>query len=313
MDLRQLRYFTVIVESGSLAKASRQLYIAQPSLSQQVAKLEDEVGKQLLNRSSKGVTPTENGLALYHQARFILRQVDQAPTIARRESAEVHGMTSLGLPATTVMAIGVPLVRRLRERYPNILLNVVEGMSGHLAQMLRAGQLDMAILFSPDAAPDLPVISLLEEDLFVLLPKASSLVEPERTSLTLAETAQLPLILPTSTHGLRRRISAEFERRNLLAKVVVEIDSLTLLMRCVCEGMGATIKPMAALNHEIDSGNEWRALSISDTRISRRNYLYTAPVAMLSPAASLVATEIQHTVRSMANSGVWPAVKLLDS
>ena len=313
MDLRQLRYFTVIVESGSLAKASRQLYIAQPSLSQQVAKLEDEVGKQLLNRSSKGVTPTENGLALYHQARFILRQVDQALTIARRESAEVHGMTSLGLPATTVMAIGVPLVRRLRERYPNILLNVVEGMSGHLAQMLRAGQLDMAILFSPDAAPDLPVISLLEEDLFVLLPKASSLVEPERTSLTLAETAQLPLILPTSTHGLRRRISAEFERRNLLAKVVVEIDSLTLLMRCVYEGMGATIKPMAALNHEIDSGNEWRALSISDTRISRRNYLYTAPVAMLSPAASLVATEIQHTVRSMANSGVWPAVKLLDS
>ncbi len=312
MDLRQLHYFTVIVESGSMAKASRQLYIAQPSLSQQVAKLEDEVGKQLLNRSSKGVTPTENGLALYHQARFILRQVDQALTIARRDSAEVHGMTSLGLPATTVMAMGVPLVRRLRERYPNILLNVVEGMSGHLAKMLRAGELDMAILFSPDAAPDLLAIPLLEEDLFVLLPKSSPLVEPDRTSLTLAETAQLPLILPTGTHGLRRRISAEFERRNLLAKIVVEIDSLSLLMRCVYEGMGATIKPFAALNHEIDSGNQWRALSISDTRISRRNYLYTAPVAMLSPAASLVATEVQNMVRSLASSGAWPAVRLLD-
>ena len=77
MDLRQLRYFTVIVESGSFAKASRQLYIAQPSLSQQVAKLEDEIGKQLLSRSSKGVVPTENGLALYHHARFILRQFDR--------------------------------------------------------------------------------------------------------------------------------------------------------------------------------------------------------------------------------------------
>ena len=66
MDLRQLRYFAQIVESGSLSKASRQLYIAQPALSQQVSKLEEEVGKPLLNRSSRGVAPTENGLALYH-------------------------------------------------------------------------------------------------------------------------------------------------------------------------------------------------------------------------------------------------------
>src|ERR1700754_2366293 len=110
MDLRQLRYFACIVESGSFAKASRQLFIAQPALSQQLAKLEDEVGKPLLNRSSKGVTPTDNGLALYHHARFMLRQLDQALSIARQESGEVRGMVSVGLPATTVSAIGLPLV-----------------------------------------------------------------------------------------------------------------------------------------------------------------------------------------------------------
>ncbi len=76
MDLRQLRYFAQIVESGSLSKASRQLFIAQPALSQQLAKLEGEIGKPLLTRSSKGVAPTENGLALYHHARFMLRQLD---------------------------------------------------------------------------------------------------------------------------------------------------------------------------------------------------------------------------------------------
>ena len=73
MDLRQLKYFVQIVESGSLAKASRQLYIAQPALSQQMARLEDEVGKPLLVRSSRGVVPTENGEALYHHAKFMLR------------------------------------------------------------------------------------------------------------------------------------------------------------------------------------------------------------------------------------------------
>src|SRR5512139_2286558 len=157
VDLRQLRYFAQIVESGSLSKASRQLYIAQPALSQQLGKLESEVGKPLLQRSSRGVVPTENGLALYHHARFMLRQLDQAMSVARLGSGAVHGMVSVGLPATTVAALGLPLVRRVRERYPSILLNVVEGMSGHLAQMMRVGKLDLAVLFSADAAPDVRI------------------------------------------------------------------------------------------------------------------------------------------------------------
>jgi LysR family transcriptional regulator, regulatory protein for tcuABC len=189
MDLRQLRYFAHIVESGSLSKASRELFIAQPALSQQLGKLESEVGKPLLNRSSKGVTPTDNGLALYHHARFILRQLDQAMAIARQESGAVQGMVSVGLPATTVSALGLPLVRRIRERYPSILLNVVEGMSGHLGQMMRMGQLDLAVLFSADAAPDVVVAPLLEEDLFVMLPRHSALVAARRTSLPIAKAA----------------------------------------------------------------------------------------------------------------------------
>lgn len=312
MDFRQLRYFTQIVENGSLAKASRQLFIAQPALSQQVAKLEAEVGKPLLHRSSKGVTPTENGLALYHHARFMLRQLDQALSIARQESGEVRGMVSVGLPATTVSAIGLPLVRSIREKFPGILLNVVEGMSGHLGQMMRLGQLDLAVLFARDAVPDLSATELLEEELFVLLPVRSNLIAKCRTSITLAETAMLPLILPTGTHGLRRRVSAEFDQRSLSPKVVAEIDSLSLLMSCVYDGMGATIKPISALQLEAERGKEWRALSISDTHISRRNYLYAMAPDMLSPAAAAVASELRETARRLVHAGTWRGVTLLD-
>ena len=225
MDLRQLRYFVQIVESGSFAKASRQLYIAQPALSQHIAKLESEVGKPLLIRTAKGVTPTENGTALLHQARFILRQLEQALSIARQEPGTVHGMVSVGLAATTVCAVGAPFMRRIREKYPGIVLNIVEGMSGHLAQMMRLGQLDLAILFSRDAVSDLPCEPLVEEELFILLPEDSNLVPPRRIKLSCEETAHLPLILPTGIHGLRRRITAEFERRNLVLNVVAEVDS----------------------------------------------------------------------------------------
>jgi len=311
VDLRQLRYFTQIVESGSLSKASRQLFIAQPALSQQLSKLEDEVGKPLFNRSSKGVTPTENGLALYHHARFMLRQLDQALSIARKESGAVHGMVSVGLPATTVSALGLPLVRRVRERYPSILLNVVEGMSGHLGQMMRLGQLDLAVLFASDVAQDVSVDALLEEELFVMLPKHSTLVPPRRTSVTLAEAAALPLILPTGEHGLRRRIAAEFEQRNLSPRIVAEIDSLSLLMTCVHDGIGATIKPMAAVHLEGERGRQWRALSISDARLARRNYLYSLPPQRLSTAASVVAAELRATAIELVETGAWSGVRTI--
>ena len=309
MDLRQLRYFAQIVESGSLSKASRQLLIAQPALSQQIAKLESEVGKPLLNRSSKGVAPTDSGLALYHHARFMLRQLDQALSIARKESGSVQGMVSVGLASTTLSALGLPLVRRVRERYPGILLNVVEGMSGHLGQMLRMSQLDLAVLFAADVARDFSVEVLLEEELFVMLPRDSTLVPPRRTSLTIAQAAALPLFLPTMAHGLRRRIAAELERRNLSAKIVAEFDSLALLMSVVHDGMGATIQPMAAILLEEQRGRQWRTLSVSDARLTRRNYLYSLQPQRLSAAAAAVATELKQTALGLVESGAWTGVR----
>lgn len=145
----------------------------------------------------------------------------------------------------------------------------------------------------------------------MLLPRSSELVKKRCSSLTIAQTAQLPLILPTSTHGLRRRITAEFDRNNLMANVVAEIDSLSLLMSCVYDGMGATIKPMSALFLEGRRDKDWRALSISDARISRRNYLYTVDPKILSPAAILIAAEMQDTVRWLVETGEWPTVRLL--
>ena len=312
MDLRQLRYFAQIVESGSLSKASRQLFVAQPALSQQLSKLESEVGKPLLNRSSKGVAPTDNGLALYHHARFMLRPLDQALSIARQDSKAVQGMVSVGLPATTVSALGLPLVRRIRERYPSILLNVVEGMSGHLGQMMRMGQLDLAVLFASDVAPDVSVEPLLDEELFVMLPKHSTLVASRRTSLAIAEAAALPLILPTGTHGLRQRIAAEFEQRNLQAHIVAEIDSLSLLMSCVYSGMGTTIKPMGAVYLERERGRKWRAIAISDARMNRRNYLYSLAPERLSAAAAVVAAELRDTAHQLIASGDWTGVEAIN-
>ncbi len=306
MDSRQLRYFVRIVECGSLSQAARQLFVAQSALSQQLAKLEDQVGKSLLDRSSKGVTPTTNGLALYNHAKFTLRQFDQALSVARSETSAVQGMVTVGLPATTVAAIGLKLVQRVRQLYPGILLNVVEGMSGHIGQMMRLGQLDLAVLFNRNISTDLIVEPLLEEELFVITAEQSQLVPTKRNALRIAEVARLPLILPTGSHGLRQRISETFEDHGLITNVVAEIDSLSLLMNCVYEDMGATIKPIGAVMNEGARGRKWRYFSVTDAPLRRRNYLVSQPPERLTTAISAVATELKKIKQELIQNNDWP-------
>ena len=310
MDMRQLKYFVQIVDSGSLSKASRQLCIAQPALSQQMTRLEDEVGRALLVRSSRGVTPTENGDALYHHARFILRQLDQAVSVARQEHADISGRVNLGMAPTTICALGLPLFKHLTTHYPGIVLNVVEALSGHLEQMTRLGELDLAVLFSQTAALDLSVEPLLEEELFVILPRDSDKVAPHRKDLALRELAKLPLILPSTGHSLRRRISLEFERANLSVDPVAEIDSLPLLMHCVADGIGVTIKPMAAVYALQNAPEQWRCLRIRDARMIRRNYLYTPIAEQMSQAAVIVRDELKFVTQMLVENRAWQGTRL---
>jgi LysR family transcriptional regulator, regulatory protein for tcuABC len=311
MNIKQLRYFVQIVESGSLAKASRQLYIAQPALSQQMAKLEDEIGKLLLVRTSRGVTPTENGEALYHHAKFMLRHLDQAVAVARQEATALNGSVAVGFAPTTVCQVGLPLLEHLRKKYPGVLLSIVEGQSVHLEQMTRVGQLDLSVLFTPHVAPELSVEPLLEEELFLILPRDSDRVEAGRDSVTLAEIAALPLILPSVRHGLRRRrIEIEFERAGLPLDTVAEIDSLPLLITCVQRGLGVSIQPRAVTQAYGNQPSQWRCLRISDVRVTRPSYLYTLPPKKLSPCAAVVRTELQAVVHELVSTGAWQGVTL---
>ena len=100
MELRQLKYFVRIVEVGSLSRASQSLHVVQPALSQQISRLEDELGVKLLARSVRGVTPTEIGSAVYRHAQLILKQVDATRLIAQQADSGPAGPVAIGLPWT---------------------------------------------------------------------------------------------------------------------------------------------------------------------------------------------------------------------
>ena len=144
MELRQLRYFVRVVELGSMSRAAIELDVVQSALSQQVARLESELATRLLQRSSKGVAPTEAGLAFFREAQLALRHAEQAARAA--QSSRLSGTVSVGLAPTTASVLGLPLMQAMRARYPDVRLHMVESLSGHLSTMLNARQLDLAVL-----------------------------------------------------------------------------------------------------------------------------------------------------------------------
>ena len=307
MELRQLRYFVRVVELGSISGAAQDLELVQSALSQQISRLESELSTRLLQRSPKGVTPTEAGLAFFHEAQLVLRHAEQAVRAAQQ--ARLTGSVSVGMAPTTAAVLGLPLLRAMRERYPDVRLHVVESLSGHLTAMLNARQLDLAMLFDSQAGRRLSVMPLLEEKLFLIESRHAS-IAPARKRLSVAQLAGLPLILPTGSHGLRSTLESAFARAKFKPKVIAEIDSLAMLMDAVDSGLGCTLQPWAAVARFADAGQRFVLTELRDPLALRASALCSLSDDELSPAALAARVVLADCAREAVQSGRWVGARL---
>lgn len=308
MELRQLRYFVQVVESGSLTQAAAALGVVTSALSQQITRLEGELATRLLQRGPGGVRPTDAGLAFWRQAQLALRHADEAGRAAR--TARLAGHVSVGLATTTARVLGLPLLRAMAARYPEVRLHLVEGLSGHLAVMLNARQLDLAILFQVDAARRWCVIPLLREHLFLV--GAPGLAGwPDQARPGLRQLGALPLVLPSARHNLRGVVDAAFARARCTPNVVAEIDGLALLMDVVADGLAATLQPGAATVRT--SAAALCSLPLREASAARPNYLVSLSDEELSPAALATRVVVREVARRQVAEGRWPGTTLHES
>ena len=308
MELRQLRYFVRIVELGSMSRAALDLDLVQSALSQQISRLEGELSTRLLQRSSKGVVPTEAGLAFFREAQLTLRHAEQAVRAAQQ--SRLSGTVSVGLASTTAVVLGVPLMRAMRERYPDVRLHLVESMSGHLTSMLNARQLDLAVLFDTGVARRWSVMPLLEEKLYLMSPRTAG--EPSLPASTrMARLEGVPLILPTGAHGLRSTLDAAFARADIKPLLVAEVDSLSMLMDAVCAGLGSTVQPWAALGRVHNAAQCLQWAEITDAQVHRSNALCSLSDDELSPAALATRVVLADCARALVRSGAWEGTRLV--
>ena len=308
MELRQLRYFVRVVELGSMGRAALDLGVVTSALSQQISRLESELSTRLLQRISSGVVPTDAGLAFWRQAQLALRHADDAVRAA--QMARLSGHVSVGLPPSTSAVLGLPFMAAMRERYPDVRLHLVESLSGNLTSMLRARQLDLAVLFQADRGQRWSVLPMLEERLFVIArPGLPGL--PEHEHVAIAQLADLPLILPSNQHGLRALLNAVCSRERYALNVVAEIDGLAMLMDAVRAGYGATIQPGAALARLV--GEPLTVLEIVDNAARRPNLLVSLSDDELSPAGLAARVVLESVTRELVTSGRWPGATLHES
>ncbi|HCL4844332.1 tricarballylate utilization LysR family transcriptional regulator TcuR [Salmonella enterica] len=305
MELRQLRYFVRIIETGSMGSAAQDLDIGVSALSQQMSRLENELAIRLLQRTSRGVTPTNAGLAFYSQAQLALRHADDAILAARE--ARLSGHVSVGMAPSTASILGIPFIHAMQENYADVRLHVVESLSGNLERMINTRQIDLAVVFQKDKILRWSARPILEEQLFLIGSHALLAALPDNP-ITPEQLAGMPLIMPSQGHGLRGRLDAVCQEHALNVEIVAEIDGLALLMRAVRDGLGATLQPGAAISH-LDN-DALRVIGVHNPVLSRPNFLVSLSDDELTPAGLAARVVLTKVMRQLVDAGEWPGATL---
>lgn len=302
MESRHLRYFVTICEMGSLSKAADVLHISQPTLSQQIASMEHDLGVPLLIRSSVGVRPTEAGTRLYSHARGILREMHDLRAHVTSEGSGAIGDVAVGLPTSVAAVIAAPLVERMAQDHPGVRLQLFESYSGYLNELLANGRLDIAVLFRETETPGIAIRKLLVERLAVY--GAREVGDPNSPECELPMLAGVPMVLPGSANGLRLIIERFFSRASLHLNVVADIDSLRAMLLLARNGTAATISS-AAVVHSIDAPILVRRIV---NPVIKRPICLCRPTSIPQSAAALAAEE---TIRTLIRESkkMWDVVE----
>ncbi|HYF17676.1 MAG TPA: LysR family transcriptional regulator [Ramlibacter sp.] len=301
MEIRQMRYLVQVVEAGSIGRAAREMGLVASALSQQLTRLESELSTRLLHRSATGVQPTDAGLAFYKHAQLALRHADAAAQSARH--ARLAGHVSVGISSSAAAVLALPFVQAMKQRYPDIRVRLVGGLSLSLAAMLNARQLDMAVLFETTALVHGASVPLVEERMFLIgdrnLPSLKSLND---WPVSIQDISQAPLVLGSQL--LRRTVDEAFARAGVRPNILLEIDGLEVVMNIMASGLAATIQSGGATVRL--SPERFGSWEISDPLMRRQTQVSTLSEPELSPAALAARLVLRDVARELVAQSRWP-------
>lgn len=264
MELHQLRYFCAVARSGNFTRAAEQEHVAQPSLSQQILKLEDELGTKLFDRLGRRAMLTQFGEAFLLRVQRILRDISEAKSEIQELAGGNKGTLVLGTIPTIAPYFLPPRLALFTKKYPHIQVSVVEDITSVLLTRLHEGKIDILLVALPVAGDGLVCTELKREPLYVVAQENHPLAK--RRSILLREIQGEPFILLKDGHCFRETAVAACRRARLRPNVVFESGQFATILAMVSAGMGVSVVPEMA----VEARAGCRFLRLADDRSYRR-------------------------------------------
>ena len=252
MEIHQLRYFLAVADEGSFSRAAAKVRIAQPSLSQQIQKLEADIGQPLFDRLPRSVVLTEAGVCFVDYARQILSTIGDARRCVDELKGAVAGRLAIGAIPTIAPFILPKLISRFQKRYPQVKLEIVEDVTDRVAQRVESGELDAAIASTCDKNPSLRPHHLGKEPLLALVPKRHSLAT--KAQITWDDLKGDRFLVLHDMHCLSRQVNEFLAARKLRPELALEGSQLGTIANLVAAGIGVSIVPEMMVKQQATPG-----------------------------------------------------------
>lgn len=258
MELHQLRYFIAVARTRNFSRAAEQCHVAQPSLSQQIMKLEDELGERLFERTKREVSLTTAGEVFRKHAERVLDEVELASESVRASGDRLRGRVALGALPTIAPYYLPERLRAFADRYPGVDVVVHEDTTAMLAQAVLAKEIDLALVSLPAEQAGLVAEEFFDEALVVALPIGHPLATKRK--LVLNDLEKQAFILMKEGHCLAGQ-ALQFCRLNGFApRVSFRSAQIETVLAFVAAGWGISIVPAMAQKIEM-KGVRYRALA----------------------------------------------------
>lgn len=245
MEIHQLRYFCAVARHGTFTRASEIEHVAQPSLSQQVLKLEAELGARLFDRLPRSAKLTVFGKAFLPKAEHILRQLEEAKTELLEMSGNEKGDVVVGIIPTIAAYLLPKLLDGFAVRHPLITVKIFEDITPTLLQRLHDDTIDIAIVALPIPGSELVSDVLFEEKFYAVLPENHR--RASRASISLAELNREPFLLLKEGHCFRDSLITACQKSRMSPTVVFESGQFATILAMVSAGMGVSAVPAMAV------------------------------------------------------------------
>ena len=252
MDLKQLRYFKAVIEAGGFSAASRQLHIAQPSLSIAVRKLEKELDLTLLHRGERRVSPTTEGEVLLGHARQLLAMAEAAELEMREMRGLAKGEVRLGIPGMLGSYFFPPILMGFKHRHPGLRLSVFEQGTRRLQQMIHDGELDLGVVVADRPPQDLETRLLTREEMVACVPADHPFAK--RQSIGMEEFLAQELVVFKPGYFHREFIDRISEQVEQAPHIAFETNLVPLTKAIVRQGFGITTFLRMVLESQPDEG-----------------------------------------------------------